>query len=255
MRIRVIGCSGAELPGHNIPAFLLDDVILFDAGSFTNVLDEKAQLGIKDIFITHAHLDHIRSIPFLADNIIVGKAGRKISIFGIPPVLSAIKVHLFNSAMWPDFTVIPHPHDAILNLVEIKLNRSLRVNSYAITPYKVSHTVPAVGYLVEHENGRRFFYTGDTGPSPRTWKHVGSRQLHALIIDVSFPNSMRDMALTAGHLTPELLREELDRIPFLPEQIYITHPKPQHRKVIEKELKHMKLGNLSMLRDGDIITV
>ena len=255
MKIRVIGCSGAEFPGHNIPAFLLDDIILFDAGSFTNVLDEKAQLRIKDIFITHAHLDHIRSIPFLADNIIVGKMGHKISIFSIPPVLRAIKLHLFNSSMWPDFTVIPHPHDAILNLVEIKIGRSLKVNSYTITPYKVAHSVPAVGYLVEHENGRRFFYTGDTGPSFRTWKQIGNRQLHSLIIDVSFPNSMRDMGLKAGHLTPELLREELARMPMLPKRIYITHPKPQHRRVIEKELKDLKLRNLSLLRDGDVITV
>ena len=73
MKINVIGCSGAEFPGHNAPAFLLDEEILFDAGSLTSTLNEKAQMKIRNIFITHAHLDHIRSIPFLADNIVVGK--------------------------------------------------------------------------------------------------------------------------------------------------------------------------------------
>ena len=73
MKLKVIGCSGAEFPGHNSPGFLLDEEILFDAGSLTNVLNEREQYKIRNIFITHAHLDHIRSIPFLADNIIVGK--------------------------------------------------------------------------------------------------------------------------------------------------------------------------------------
>ena len=79
MKIRVIGCSGAELPGHNAPGFLLDDEIIFDAGSITSVLTAKEQLRIKHIFITHAHLDHIRSIPFLADNIIIKNRSSEIN--------------------------------------------------------------------------------------------------------------------------------------------------------------------------------
>lgn len=75
MKIKVLGCSGAEFPGHNSPGFLLDDKILFDAGSVTNVLHEKEQLEIKNIFITHAHLDHIKGIPFLADNVLSSGKG------------------------------------------------------------------------------------------------------------------------------------------------------------------------------------
>lgn len=200
MKIKVIGCSGAELPGHNAPAFLLNNEILFDAGSLTGVLDEKAQLKIKNIFITHAHLDHIRSIPFLADNIVVGKNRSRVTIFSISPVIRTIKAHLFNSAVWPDFTIIPNPHDAILNLVELKTGQSIRINGYTIVPYKVNHTVPAVGYLVEDGTGKRIFYTGDTGPSPNTWKKLINKKIHCLIIDVSFPSGMRELAIRTGHL-------------------------------------------------------
>lgn len=110
MKIKVIGCSGAEFPGHNAPGFLLDEEIVFDAGSITGVLDEKAQLKIKSIFITHAHLDHIRSIPFLADNIIIGEKAHQVNILSISPVINTIKRHLFNSSMWPDFTGISIPY-------------------------------------------------------------------------------------------------------------------------------------------------
>jgi len=255
MKIEVIGCSGAELPGHNAPAFLLDSEILFDAGSLTSVLDEKAQLRIKSIFITHAHLDHIRSIPFLADNIVVGKNNSKVTIFSISPVIRTIRTHLFNSAVWPDFTIIPNPHDAILNLVELKIGQSIKINGYTVVPYKVNHTVPAVGYLVEDGKGRRIFYTGDTGPSPDTWKKLKNKRIHCLIIDVSFPSGMRELALRTGHLTPDLLKEELARIKPLPGHIFITHPKPQYSKKIEREVDGLKLRNVRILKDGDTIRV
>lgn len=255
MKIRVIGCSGAELPGHKAPSFLLNDEIIFDAGSFTGVLDEKAQMRIKHIFITHAHLDHIASIPFLADNIIVSEKHNKVSLYSIPPVLKVIKEHLFNSAMWPDFTILPKPDNAILNLVKLSTGKAIRVNSYTITPYEVNHTVPAVGYLIQNRNGRRIFYTGDTGPTARTWEKLGSRKIDCLIIDVSFPNSLSGMALRSGHLTPELLMKEMARMKQAPVHICVTHVKPRYYMTIKDELKDLRIKNLRILRDGDTIKV
>jgi ribonuclease BN (tRNA processing enzyme) len=255
MKIRVLGCSGAKFPGHNVPGFLLNDDIVFDAGSLTGVLDERAQLKIKDIFITHAHLDHIRSIPFLADNIILANVYHKVNLYSISSVINTIKKHLFNSSLWPDFTIIPHPDDAILNLVKLSLDRPIKINCYTVTPYKVNHTVPAVGYLVEDEKKRRFFYTGDTGPSHEPWDKIGDRTINCLIIDVSFPNSMEDLAIKTGHLTPLLLKEELLKIKHIPKQICITHQKPQFLKTIKAELERLRIKNLQVLRDGDTIRI
>lgn len=255
MKIKVLGCSGAKFPGHNIPGFLLDNDIIFDAGSLTGVLGEKAQFRIKNIFITHAHLDHIRSIPFLADNIVLGNVDHRVNLYSIPPVINTIKRHLLNSSLWPDFTIIPHPDDAILNLVKLKVGQPLTINHYTVIPYKVNHTVPAVGYLVEDEKGKRFFYTGDTGPAHELWEKMSSTIIHCLIIDVSFPNSMENMAIKTGHLTPNLLKKEFLKIHYMPEQICITHPKPQFIKTIKTELEELRIKNLKLLRDGDTIRV
>ncbi len=255
MKIKVIGCSGAEFPGHKTPSFLLNDEIIFDAGSFTGVLDEKAQMRIRHIFITHAHLDHIVSIPFLADNIIVAEKQNKVSLYSIPPVVKMIKEHLFNSALWPDFTIIPKPDNAILNLVKLSAGKSIRVNSYTVTPYEVNHTVPAVGYLVQDNRGKRFFYTGDTGPSAKTWEKLSNKKIDCLIIEVSFPNSLSGMALRSGHLTPELLIKEMAKMQQKPEKVCITHLKPQYFRVIKEELKDLGIKNLRILEDGDTIRV
>jgi len=255
MKIKVLGCSGAEFPGHNPPGFLLDDEILFDAGSLTNVLDRAGQRKIRNIFITHAHLDHIRGIPFLADNLLIDNKGCKVNIISIPKVIKTIRENLLNGQVWPDFTIIPDPKNSVLQFVRLREGSSIKVNGYSITPYRVNHSVPAVGYLVEARGGRRIFYTGDTGPTEGTWKKIGKRQIHCLIIEVSFPNKMKDIALMTGHLTSSLLKEELSRMQLMPEKIYITHTKPQYFKTISAELKNLGIRNLKLVRDGETIRV
>ncbi len=255
MKIKVLGCSGAEFPGHNPPGFLLDDEILFDAGSLTNVLGGRGQQKIRNIFITHAHLDHIRGIPFLADNLLIDNRGCNVNIISIHQVIKTIRENLLNGHVWPDFTIIPDPKNGVLQFVELREGRPIKVNGYSITPYRVNHSVPAVGYLVEARGGKRMFYTGDTGPTGGTWKKIGKRQIHCLIIEVSFPNKMKDIALMTGHLTSSLLKEELSGMQLMPERVYITHTKPQYSQVIRHEIKNLKLKNLKLLRDGEIIRI
>jgi hypothetical protein len=66
---------------------------------------------------------------------------------------------------------------------------------------------------------------------------------------------MKDTALMTGHLTAGLLREEISKIRLMPERIYITHTKPQYSKVIRNELKGLRMKNMTILRDGEIIKV
>jgi ribonuclease BN (tRNA processing enzyme) len=255
MKIKVLGASGAELPGHNPPSLLLNDRILFDAGSLTHVLDFKEQLKIGDIFITHAHLDHITGIPFLAENVAFARRKSPIRILSIPPVTRAIKRHIFNGSIWPNFTVIPNPRHPILNLIELKAGHPVSVNGYLVAPYEVNHSVPAVGYLIEDRRKRRLFYTGDTGPSKNLWERIGERQLHCLIIEVSFPNRMGPTAIQTGHLTPRLLAKEISKIERMPEKILVTHLKPRYAEVIERELEKLRIKNLKLLRDEEIIKI
>lgn len=253
MKIRVLGCSGAETPGHRPPSFLLNGRILFDTGSVTNVLDVKDQRKIEYIFITHSHLDHILGIPFIADNLIFGRTRHRVNVVSIPPVIKTIRKSLLDGSIWPDFTVIPNTHAAILNLIDLKSGHSIEVNGYKVTPYAVNHSVPATGFLVEDRRGKRFFYTGDTGPSDGTWQKIGNQEIHCLIIETSFPNRMEEIAIRTGHLTPRLLKEELSKMKKRPERIYITHPKPQYSDLIQSEIKKLNLAHTRLLKDGELI--
>ncbi len=255
MKVKVLGCSGAEFPGHRPPSFLLSDTILFDTGSLTNILDLREQGKIEHIFITHAHLDHIMGIPFLADNLIFRKKAHRVNILSIPSVIKTIRKSLLDGSIWPDFTVIPNMHAAILNLIELRAGHPIKMHGYTITSYPVKHSVPATGYLVEDKKGRRFFYTGDTGPTEAVWEKLGEKQIHCLIIETSFPNRLEKIAIRTGHLTPGLLEKELQKMESAPEKIFVTHLKPPYMNTIRKELQKLRIKNLKLLRHGEIINV
>jgi len=252
MKIKVLGCSGAEFPKHHFSSFLIDGKILLDAGSIADVLDEKDQLKIKSIFITHAHLDHIKGIPFLADNILIGNKQGRVDIFSIPPVIKAIKEDLLNDVVWPDFTKIPRGLGSILRLNKLKHGEPLRIDGYCIIPFKVNHAVPAVGYLIETPTKRRLFYSGDTGPTGETWKKIPAK-IDCLILDVTFPDKVEGEAIRTGHLTPGLLRMELSKMKNMPERVYVTHTKPQYLKTITSELKRLRINHLRLLKGGESI--
>lgn len=248
MNLRVIGSSGGEFPGHNPPAFLIDEQFLLDAGTIGAFLNEASQWKIRNILITHAHLDHIKGIPFLADNLVIKNKEHSVNIISIQSVLAALKKNLLNNRIWPDFTIISAASRPVLLLKAISPGKPFRIIGYTITAYKVNHSVPAVGYIIEDSKGKRLLYTGDTGPTETIWK--APKVIDCAIIEVSFPNRLEKMAKKTGHLTPKLLIREVKKMAFFPKRIFITHPKPLYLKQIRQEIKDLSLKNVTILKDG-----
>ncbi|MCE5195195.1 MAG: 3',5'-cyclic-nucleotide phosphodiesterase [Nitrospiraceae bacterium] len=255
MKLKVLGSSGAEFPGFNPPGFLIDGKLLFDAGTIGAGLSENQQWNIRYAVLTHAHLDHIRGIPFLADNIIIKNKKHFVTVIGIENTLKTLKENLLNNKIWPDFTAIPSRKNPVLKLLRIKLNKTTKVDSYKLTAYKVNHSIPAVGYVLEDKNKKRLLYTGDTGPTNELWEHECKTKINAAIIEVSFPNKMTEFAVRIGHLTPAVLVKEIEKMKIIPDRILITHPKPQHIKTITKEIKLLKMSNIRILKDGEEINI
>lgn len=247
MKLKVLGSAGAELPDFRPPAFLLDDQLLLDAGTIGSVLSEEEQLKIHTIFITHSHLDHIRSIPALADNIIIKNQLRTVSVISSLDVVAALKAHLFNDVIWPDFTKIPSSENPVIKFEIISPYQECMVGDYSIKAIPVNHTVPTVGFCVE-SGGRRLVYTGDTGPTDEIWSYCSG--IDALIVEVSFPDSMEELAQLTKHLTASMLVKELAKIDVLPKRILITHPKPQYYERIRSEVECMGIAGVELLHDG-----
>lgn len=255
MQVRVLGSSGSEVPGHNSPAFLIDDFLLLDAGTVSLSLDIQAQCKISHILLTHAHLDHIKGIPFLLDNIVSSEQSRRITVLSGKDVLADLKRNIFNDRIWPDFTMLPTPQMPVLQYESISTRGSFEIRGFRVYASRVNHAVPAYGYMVENASRHSLLYTGDTGPTDAIWKRMRGRMVKGVIVEVSFPDEMQDLAIASGHLTPSLLKQEIQKMPSVPANIYITHLKPYYRETIERQLREIDGVSITLLEDGLTFTI
>ncbi|BDU75359.1 MBL fold metallo-hydrolase [Mesoterricola sediminis] len=235
MELRVLGCSGGEAEGHRLTGLLVDGVVAIDAGSLTQALTLEEQVGIRQIFITHSHLDHICTLPFYTKNIF-GHTDVPVEIHALPETLDALRRHLFNDEIWPDFSVIPSPDNPIIRFSEIEPGRVYEVEGLRVTPVPVNHLVPTVGYLVE--DGRSAFaFTSDTAETDRIYAAANAApDLRLFITECSFPNAQDWLADASKHLTPRKLARELAKLRRdVPVGIY--HLTPGDRAVMLPELE------------------
>jgi ribonuclease BN (tRNA processing enzyme) len=250
MKIRVLGCYGAELSGFNTTSFLINESIILDAGAVTSTLNLNEQAKITDILISHSHLDHIKDIPFLAANM-VGIEHHTINIISAEAILTYIKAHLFNDAIWPDFAMLPTPDAPILKFYRIPTNQDIPLHDITIRAVRVNHSVDAVGYIIKDKSST-IVYTGDTGPTEEIWKETNQENnLKAIFIETSFPNRLKKLADDSGHLTPSGLEEELKKIHNGSPDIFILHIKPQYLKESKEELDRIGNPRIQILSQGE----
>jgi cAMP phosphodiesterase len=255
LKIKVLGASGSEVPGHSCPAFLVDGKILLDAGTVSVSLNIREEHGLQHIFLTHAHFDHIKGIPFLLDNLVIRNTGNTITVLSGKDVLDDLKKNIFNDRIWPDFSKFPTPEHPVLKYRAISPSRTVTIDGYKVVMEKVHHTVPAYGYIVENSGKKAIAYTGDTGPTERFWEKMAAHDVKCLIVETSFPNRLEQLALTTGHLTPSLLEKEIAKMLNPPPKIYVMHLKPQYLPEIEVEIDGLGLDGIEFLKEGDIISV
>lgn len=239
MQIKVLGCSGGIGVGLRTTSMLVDDDILIDAGSGVGDLTMDQLLLIDHIFITHSHLDHIAFIPLLLDTV-MGFRVKPITLHATKETLAALRKHIFNWTIWPDFNAIPDNKTPFLQYNELGLGVPLKINGRKITALPVNHVVPGVGYHVAGDKYSLVF-TGDTTVCDELWAALTKiHNLKYLIIETAFSNSEHELAMLSKHLCPAMLASELDKLvtDILADEfaVFITHLKPGEDAVIMNEI-------------------
>lgn len=243
VRIRVLGCSGAIGAGQRTTAFLLDDRVLLDCGTGVGELTVGEMAQIDDVVLTHAHLDHVQLLPMLAEvacetRMIPGGRG-PVRVHALPETLQALRSHLFNGVIWPDFLRIPGVDQPTLTLHPFAVGDTLRLGTGPGTRRLVllpaTHPVPACGIAVDTAEGW-WVFTGDSGAHEACWSTLAGMPIAHLVADVSFPNEQAALAERAGHLIPETLERLLQKLPgSIP--VHVSHLKTTDAdRVIEQVL-------------------
>jgi len=241
MKLRVLGCSGGIGGRHlRTTSLLIDNDILIDAGTGVGDVSLAELTLIDHIFVTHSHLDHVCSIPFLVDTV-GGMRNKPLTVYAVEPTLEIMRNHLFNWSIWPDFTQIPTPNKPWMRYQAVQLGKTVEITGRKITPLPANHAVPAVGYQVDSGRGSLVF-TGDTTTYDPLWKIVNQiANLRYVIIETAFCNRERDLAIASKHLCPSLLAEELTKLERSAD-VFITHLKPGEIELTMQEIEECVVG-------------
>ncbi len=252
MRVKVCGCSGGETPETALTGFVINGELALDAGSLCRGLTLDEQCALNDVLITHTHLDHIKDLAFLADNII-GIKKTPLNVWGSEFVISTLRNHLMNDKIWPDFSKIPTPANPTIVYHTIVPEKQFTVAGYRVFPVSTAHPVPNTAYVISNNDGS-FCFTGDTGVTDRIWDVLNATpDLLGLICEVSFPNMMTDLANLSGHLTPKMLHEQIGRLKNRRYTVYLSHNKPNFRDLLRKEVTETGVENVHFLLKGEVL--
>jgi ribonuclease BN (tRNA processing enzyme) len=233
MNIKVLGAHNCERQNFRMLSLLVDGVLAIDAGALTSGLSLEGQKKIKALLLTHQHYDHLRDVPALAMSLFLDGATTR--LYSIPAVFDVLARNLMDNQIYPDFRHKPEQEPTVsFNVMEP--NGVELIEGYTVLAVPVSHSVPTVGYQVTDVDGKVFFYAGDSGPGlAKCWPYV-SPQL--LIVEVTASDRYMEWAAGAGHLTPALLKPELQSFQkvngYLP-QVLVIHMNPSLEEEITAE--------------------
>jgi len=236
VKVRVLGCSGAIAKDCRTTSFLVDGELLVDAGTGVGDLSLEEMRGIDHVLLTHSHLDHVAALPLMVDSV-ASQRTTPITIYALAGTIAALKTHIFNNVIWPDFSVIPTPQSPFIVFQEIQIGQTIQVNRKFIEVLPAVHTVPAVGYAITAGAGC-WVFTGDTERNPALWARLNQLNVAMLVIETAFSNRETELARRSLHLSPTSLANELDNIARDKNYpIYITHTKPAETDMIMAEIQ------------------
>jgi cAMP phosphodiesterase len=132
VNIRVLGSHGSDLllktpDGPRIcrsVGFLVNDELMVDAGTLASALTLEEQQRVKHILLSHLHLDHIKGIPPLVDNIF-GLVDHQVVVASLSSVVDGLKKHVFNDMVFPNFFDLQGPRHSILRAQNSNLKKKL----------------------------------------------------------------------------------------------------------------------------------
>ncbi len=250
MDIRILGCSGGIGVGLATTSMYIDGDILIDGGTGLGELSLEEMATVRHIFLTHSHLDHIAGLPMLVDSIFE-RIRTPIVVHGRPETLDALRKHVFNWVVWPDFSKLPNAEQPVMRFEEIHPGQVVELNGRRIEAIAVNHVVPCIGYRIE-ANGKAFAFSGDTTTNDHFWDVLNRHdRLDLLVAECAFPNRELELSRMAYHYCPQLLATDLAKLNHRP-KLYLSHLKPGMEDLIYRECEELIQGfSLHRLSGGD----
>jgi cAMP phosphodiesterase len=257
VRIQLLPSSfdgqGRATLDQRLTCFLIDDCVAIDAGSIAIALTPEQRRKVRDIVVTHPHMDHIASLPIFIDDL-YATLREPMRVHATPEVIELLERDVFNWNVYPRFSGLKNDYGPVMEYVPIPTGSEFKVAHLTMTAVPVNHIVPTIGLVVSDQSGAVAF-SSDTAETDQLWDVINkAKGLKALLIEASFPNDMAKLAEVSRHFTPASLNEELKKLTHNGLDILAVHLKPTYREKIIEELEQLKISKLHVMEPGKTYT-
>jgi ribonuclease BN (tRNA processing enzyme) len=236
---------------QRLTCFLIDDCVAVDAGSIAIALTNEQRSKVKDIIITHPHMDHVASLPIFIDDLypILQEPMR---VHATPEVIQLLERDIFNWNLYPRFSDLKNDYGPVMEYVPIPIGKPFPVAHLNVVAVPVNHIVPTVG-LVVSDGQSSVAFSSDTAQTEEFWKILNEMKgLDALLIEASFPDRMSKLAEVSRHFTPASLGQELKKLTHNGMDIMAVHLKATYRDEIIAQLNALNIPKLGVMEPGRV---
>lgn len=241
--------EGHATPEQRLTCFLVDETVAVDAGSIALALTADQREKVRDIIITHPHMDHIASLPIFIDDL-YPTLQRPIRIYATQVVVDLLERDIFNWNVYPRFSELKNDYGPVMEYVPVPVGEEFQVAHLKVMVVPVNHIVPTVGVMIS-DGKSTVAFSSDTAETVEFWDMINRAPvLNALLIEASFPDSMAQLAEVSRHFTPASLGRELGKLNHNGLDILAVHIKPAYRDTIIEELAALNIAGLGVMEPG-----
>ncbi len=190
MKLLLLGTTGYHPNDQRQTACLMlpESGTVFDAGTAMYRVRRHLRTDTLDVFLTHAHLDHVIGLTFLFD-VLWQKKMKRVAVYAEPEKREAVEQHLFAEPLFP---VRPD-----FEWRDLRGNQTLS-DGGILKHFPVDHPGGAVGYRVDWPN-KSLAYVTDTTARPNAPYVSQIQNVDLLVHECNFPDGWEDRAELTGH--------------------------------------------------------
>lgn len=243
--------TGSATKRQHLTCFVVDDTVAFDAGSLAMASSRTQKNKVRNIVLSHAHLDHIAGLPLFLDDLFESLT-EPVCIHASPEIIDVLEANIFNWSVYPRFSELSNKHGTVLEYKPFSPNEVFSAAHIIVRAIEVNHKVPSFGFTISNGDVT-IAMTGDTASTDTFWNVVNNvDDIAAVLIECAFPNELQDLASTSHHLTPDGLGEEVNKLKRAGCEIYVINMKPEYRERTVAQINELGLQNVQFLEVGKV---